>query len=62
LVRSTLAIYITLSAVVVVAIAQILFFKLVLSREDVTQVPVPEPTPTPAPEPVLVPERVLAAA
>lgn len=30
--RSTLAIYITLSAVAVVAIAQILYFKLVLAR------------------------------
>jgi hypothetical protein len=32
LVRSTLAIYITLFAVTLVAIAQILYFKLVLSR------------------------------
>lgn len=31
--RSTLAIYITLSAVAVVAIAQILYFKLVLARQ-----------------------------
>jgi hypothetical protein len=34
LVRSTLAIYITLSAVAVVAIAQFLYFKLVLSRQQ----------------------------
>jgi hypothetical protein len=33
LVRSTLAIYITLSAVAVVAVAQILYFKLVIARE-----------------------------
>jgi hypothetical protein len=33
LVRSTLAIYITLSAVAVVAVAQILYFKLVIARD-----------------------------
>ena len=35
LVRATLAIYITLFAVVVMATAQVLYWKLVLSREDV---------------------------
>jgi hypothetical protein len=41
-VRSTLAIYITLFAVAVVAIAQILYFKLVLARGHAASEDVPE--------------------
>ena len=37
LVRATLAIYITVSAIVVVAVAQILYWKLVIAAEDVTR-------------------------
>lgn len=40
--RSTLAIYITLSAVAAVAIAQILYFKLVLARQRAVSEDVPD--------------------
>ncbi len=37
LVRATLAIYITVAAIVIVAVAQILYWKLVIAVEDVTR-------------------------
>jgi hypothetical protein len=72
-VRSTLAIYITLSAVAVVAIAQILYFKLVLARDKVVHDETPdmawlyEPVgpvlvEVEEPEPLLAPEPALLAA
>jgi hypothetical protein len=45
LVRSTLAIYITLSAVAVVAVAQILYFKLVIARDTARAEDTSEATP-----------------
>lgn len=47
LVRVTLAIYITLFAIALVAVAQILYWKLVIAREGVAINEVPETNPVP---------------
>lgn len=41
--RDGLAIYITLLLIVTVAIAQVLYFKLVIAREDVARDETPDP-------------------